>query len=434
MEDYIMIKKMLQSRLGCDFRDEVLPSSLKIKTGRLVEELNILEKERNEYNQLIDMMRKEEEEKRSIDGRYSSQIALLEAKANKDPLEGVVGTIIGCIAGLIPIIAIIPVFITWGGFIFVPLFRSLHLDPNTVLGHIYLFCLVIYPFSAIMLTLLIERYARTRIKNKIGLLKNQWQQDLNVLGKKYEGLQQQLETKGERIEALENTFNTALDQTAREVAGWKVKEWKEMGFDATELEKVVKSGNLDLIRRVFSKYDQAVSELIAIRGTYSSGISDFDNDFYSLKKELDYLRVDEALMGMSSLRSKIENLKKSKLESWKAKLHEWSNRGYEVHKLRNIILKEYSPEHEKLFGKYRWAIEELEEVKRDISLFDIKGFSASILFIENKLKNLNDIEEVIKDISSLKAEVDEKVKEKMEKWIDEAIRKVRKHVKTLELG
>ncbi|MEM2292282.1 MAG: hypothetical protein QXX41_03305 [Nitrososphaerota archaeon] len=140
MEDYIMIKKMLQSRLGCDFRDEVLPSSLKIKTGRLVEELNILEKERNEYNQLIDMMRKEEEEKRSIDGRYSSQIALLEAKANKDLLEGVVGTIIGCIGGLIPIIAIIPVFIAWGGFIFVPLFRSLHLDPNTVLGHIYLFC------------------------------------------------------------------------------------------------------------------------------------------------------------------------------------------------------------------------------------------------------------------------------------------------------
>ncbi|MEM2292283.1 MAG: hypothetical protein QXR44_04725 [Thermoproteota archaeon] len=279
-----------------------------------------------------------------------------------------------------------------------------------------------------MLTLLIERYARTRIKNKIGLLKNQWQQDLNVLGKKYEGLQQQLETKRERIEALENTFNTALDQTAREVAGWKVKEWKEMGFDATELEKVVKSGNLDLIRRVFSKYDQAVSELIAIRRDLdSSGISDFDNDFYSLKKELDYLRVDETLMGTSSLRNRIEDFKKSKVESWKAKLHEWSDKGYEIHDLKTI-LRGYTPEHEELFEKYRLAIDELEEIKRDVSSFNIDGFGAKILFIEDRLRNTGEIEEVIKSISSLMAKVDEEVKERMEEWVDTALGKVRKFV------
>ena len=421
LEDYVIIRKMLQSRLGCDFREEELPPSLKARMSGLVQGFENLEYEKRRYSQLSsELENSKKTESEGVIKESSSQLEKLDSFLDISASDAVLyGGGAGLIIGMI-------VFIFTVG-----IFGRLLAHENVVL--LSLICLLGFPVIFFLATPVILYIGKALAKRGKVKIRVQQELKLKMIEGKYEKLRQQLETERMKvIGALENTFNAALDQMAMEIRDWKIKEWKGMGFNVTELDKIVKAGNIDLIKRIFNKYDEATREFVAIRNDLKSlNTSEFDEDFLSLKREIDLLRVDKAMNYILSLKGRIEEFKKSKLKLWGEWINEWIRRGYRVQELRKY-LKKYSREYEDLFEKYKRAIEELEEIKRDIDSFELKGFGAEILFIEDLLKNPDKIMEVIENISSLKAKVNKKTKEMTKKWVDMTMDKVRKFIEKIE--
>ncbi|MEM1548476.1 MAG: hypothetical protein QXR44_04115 [Thermoproteota archaeon] len=209
--------------------------------------------------------------------------------------------------------------------------------------------------------------------------------------------------------------------------------WRREGYNVSGLEELFENREIESIRNVSDRFEKIVQ---GIRGLEKEanilGIRELEAEVRSLKSRTrDLNKIGEIGEYVSKLQRKIGEFKEFKRREWEKKIIGWGKRGYEAPVFKKY-LEEYSVQAEEKLRKYEQAIGELEQLKENLKSFNISGFGFEVFTIEKNMKEGQDIDKTIGEISALKAKTEEKAKEEMEKWIDEAIRKVRKHVKTLE--
>ncbi|MEM1548485.1 MAG: hypothetical protein QXM02_05635 [Thermoproteota archaeon] len=131
------------------------------------------------------------------------------------------------------------------------------------------------------------------------------------------------------------------------------------------------------------------------------------------------------------MQKRVGGFKESKKREWEGKTSGWKERGYELPVLKRLLAK-YSVQAEEKLRKYEQAIGKLEKIKEDLRTFNISGLGLKVFTIEKRLKEGRNIDKIIGEISTLRAKAEEKIKEEMMKWIDEAIGKVRKQISIME--
>ncbi|MEM2868290.1 MAG: tetratricopeptide repeat protein [Candidatus Bathyarchaeia archaeon] len=181
--------------------------------------------------------------------------------------------------------------------------------------------------------------------------------------------------------ALREEVRTLRDlQTKRE-------KWRKEGYNVSGLEKL-KMEDIDHVRNVLERFEQIVQRINV------------------LEREANVLGLEKIEAEVSSLKGRLGDL--DKIEE----------------------IGEYVSQLQKRTSEL--AIGKLEKLKEELKSFNISDLGFEVFTIEKRLKEGRDIDKIIGEISKLRAKMEERIKVEMEKWIDEAIMKVRKHVKTLE--
>ncbi|MEM2487740.1 MAG: tetratricopeptide repeat protein [Thermoproteota archaeon] len=229
-----------------------------------------------------------------------------------------------------------------------------------------------------------------------------------------------------KARALREEVRTLRDlQTKRE-------KWKKEGYNVSGLEKL-KMEDIDHVRNVLERFEQIVQRISTLeREVKVFGLRELEAKVSSLKNRMgDLNRIEKIKEYISRLQKRVSGFKKSKKREWERKISGWKERGYELPVLKGLLAK-YSVQAEEKLRKYEQAIGELEKLKEDLKYFNISGFGFEVLTIEKNMKEGQDIDKIIGEISKLRAKMREKIKEEMMKWIEETMGKVRSFFRELE--
>ncbi|MEM2979861.1 MAG: tetratricopeptide repeat protein [Thermoproteota archaeon] len=228
------------------------------------------------------------------------------------------------------------------------------------------------------------------------------------------------------VRALREEVRTLRDlQTKRE-------KWRKEGYNVSGLEKL-KMEDIDHVRNVLERFERIVQRISTLeREANVLGLEKIEAEVSSLKGRLgDLDKIEEIGEYVSQLQKRVSGFEESKKREWEGKISGWKERGYGLPVLKGFLAK-YSVQAEEKLRKYEQAIGELEKLKEDLKYFNISGFGFEVFTIEKNLKEGQDIDKIIGEISTLRAKMGGKIKEEMMKWIDETVGKVRSFFRKLE--
>jgi uncharacterized protein YdcH (DUF465 family) len=218
-----------------------------------------------------------------------------------------------------------------------------------------------------------------------------------------------------------------------EEAALSIKELSEQGFDTSGLERLLRKGEIDGLKYNLSKFNRIAQEINVIeKDIRLLGTGEFTEEVSILKRRLGALgNIENVGEYVTQLRKRVASvLKESKIRPWERKLDEWQRMGYDLSWLRPDLEK-YSVEVEESLKKYERAIREISQLKNDLNMFKIATFNFEIFSIEKRLTKGEEIDKILKEISSIMRRAQGMIEAEAEKTLDETILKVRKFIEEL---
>jgi hypothetical protein len=218
-----------------------------------------------------------------------------------------------------------------------------------------------------------------------------------------------------------------------EEAASNVKKLSERGFDVSGLERLLRKGKIDALKHNLTKFNKVAQEMGTLeRDIQLLGDKRFAEEIQILKGRLGNLsNLEDVEEYVLRLKRRVEEaIRESKIEPWKRKLDEWLGMGYDLSWLKSDLAK-YSVEIEKKLEKYERAIQEIQQLKKDLDMFKITTFNFEIFLIEKKMVKGEDIDRVLEEVSSIRQKAQDIIKVEMEKSIDGMILKVKKFLEEL---
>lgn len=230
-----------------------------------------------------------------------------------------------------------------------------------------------------------------------------------------------------RLNEAENSISVLKE------AASNIKKLSEQGFDVSGLERLLRIGKIDALKHNLTKFNKVAQEMGTLeRDIQLLGDKRFAEEIQILKGRLgDLSKIEDVEEYVLRLKRRVEEaIRESKIEPWKRKLDEWLGMGYDLSWLKSDLAK-YSVEIEKKLEKYERAIQEIQQLKKDLDMFKITTFNFEIFLIEKKMVKGEDIDRVLEEVSSIRQKAQDIIKVEMEKSIDGMILKVKKFLEEL---
>jgi len=221
-----------------------------------------------------------------------------------------------------------------------------------------------------------------------------------------------------------------------EEAALSIKELSEQGFDTSGLERLLREGEIDGLKYNLGKFNRIVQEMNMIeKDVRLLGTGEFTEEVSILKRRSgDLGNIEDIEEYVPRLKKKVaEAVRESKIRPWERKLDEWLRMGYDLSWLRPGLEK-YSVEVEESLKKYERVIQEISQLKNELNTFKIATFNFEIFSIEKRLMKGEEIDKILKEISSLRQRAQGTIEAGAKKWLDERILKVKEFMEGLSVS